>query len=69
MSMEPTWADTEEPRISLRARRTITVILIVNLVAIAALLMVMIPAGNRAVLYKVQNWSEPWCRPFGCDRG
>lgn len=67
--MEP-WTGMEEPLpLSVRARRTITAALILNLLATMALLMVMIPAGNKEVLDKVQNWPAPWCRPFGCDRG
>ena len=68
--MDPVWSDVEDPpRLSARAHRTIAAALVLNLLAIAALLMVMVPAGNKAVLYKVQNWPAPWCRPFGCDRG
>ena len=64
------WAGAEaQPDLSTRAKRTIVSILIFNLLTIGVMLAVMIPAGNKAVLYKVQNWPSPWCRPFGCDRG
>lgn len=68
--MDPVWSDLEDPpRLAARARMIIAAAFFVNILAIAALLMVIVPAGNKAVLSKVQNWSSPWCRPFGCDRG
>lgn len=68
--MGPVWTDMEDPpRLSAQARRIITAVLVLNMLAIAALLMVIVPAGNKPVLHKVQNWPSPWCRPFGCDRG
>jgi hypothetical protein len=68
--MDLVWSDLEDPpRLSARAWRMITAALVLNMLAIAALLIVIVPAGNKAVLYKVQNWPSPWCRPFGCDRG
>ena len=61
--------EPEAPGISKRARRFITAIFVVNILAVMVLLAVILPAGNKTILYKVQNLPTPWCRPFGCDRG
>ena len=61
--------DLKAPGISKRARRVITAAFVLNILAVMVLLAVILPAGNKAVLYKVQNLPTPWCRPFGCDRG
>ena len=61
--------DLKGPRISKRARRVITAAFVLNILAVMVLLGVILPAGNKAILYKVQNLPTPWCRPFGCDRG
>ena len=61
--------DPQAPRISKRARRVITTAFVLNVLALMVLLAVILPAGNKTILYKVQNLPTPWCRPFGCDRG
>jgi hypothetical protein len=61
--------EPEAPCVSKRARRFITAVFIVNILAVTALVAVILPAGNKTILYKVQNLPPPWCRPFGCDRG
>jgi hypothetical protein len=61
--------EPQAPRISRRARRFITATFVLNILAVMVLLAIILPAGNKAILYKVQNLPTPWCQPFGCDRG
>ena len=57
------------PGISVLAKRFITIVFVINLLAIALLLAAVLPLGNKGILQSVQNWPSPWCRPWGCDRG